>query len=36
MGTMITVTLFSSYGHYTMGGGRLQEEFTQIVPFFTY
>lgn len=36
---MVTIqkgSLFSSYGHYTMGGGILQEEFTQIVPFFTY
>jgi len=36
MVTMIAVSLFSSCGHYTMGGGILQEEFTQIVPFFTY
>ena len=36
MVTMITVSLFSSYEYYTMGGGILQEEFTQIVPFFTY
>ena len=34
---MVTIqkgSLFSSYGHYTTGGGILQEGFTKIVPFF--